>query len=121
MARILVIDDDTAVRATTARILRRAGHFVQEAEEGEQGLRYYREAPFDLVITDLYMPGKEGIETIMELRAERPDLPILAVSGGLLGDIHGPLGDAELFGASASLAKPFTTEELQEAVRRLLG
>ncbi|HEX6361509.1 MAG TPA: response regulator [Albitalea sp.] len=121
MARILVIDDDAAVRDTIARVLRRAGHEVDMAENGVEGIRAYRRGGHTLVITDLYMPEKEGIETIMELRAERPDLPILAVSGGLHGDITGPLIDAELIGANATLAKPFTNEELQAAVERLLA
>jgi CheY-like chemotaxis protein len=121
MERILVIDDDDAVRATIRRVLERAGYVVEVAVNGADGIRLYRNAPHDLVITDLYMPEKEGIETIQELRAERPDLPILAVSGGILGDKSGPLTDAELFGASATLAKPFSTEELQTTVARLLG
>ena len=120
MARILVIDDDDAVRATIRRVLERAGYLVEVAVNGADGIRFYRAAPHDLVITDLYMPEKEGIETIQELRAERPDLPILAVSGGILGDKSG-LTDAELFGASATLAKPFTTEQLQSTVARLLA
>jgi CheY-like chemotaxis protein len=120
MARILVIDDDDAVRLTIRRVLERAGHAVEMAVNGLDGLRLFKKAPHDLVITDLYMPEKEGIETILELRDERPDLLILAVSGGILGDKSGPLTDAELFGASATLAKPFTPDELQSTVARLL-
>jgi CheY-like chemotaxis protein len=120
MATILIIDDDAAVRDTMRRILQRDGHHIAQAENGRDGLRQFREGRFDFVITDLYMPEKEGIETIMELRAEQPDLRILAVSGGLLGDTSGPLIDAELFGATATLAKPFTTAALQAAVAQLL-
>lgn len=122
MARILVIDDDPVVRQTIGRILERAGHDVELAANGDEGLRMYHAGRHELVITDLYMPEKEGIETIQELRAERPDLLILAVSGGILGDdAEGALIDAELLGASGTLAKPFTTEELQGTVGRLLG
>ncbi len=120
MARILVIDDDAAVRRIIGRILERADHAVEFAANGAEGLQKFRTRRPDLVITDLYMPEKEGIETIQELRAEWPDLRILAVSGGLYGDIAGPLIDAELLGASATLAKPFTPDELQAAVARLL-
>lgn len=120
MARILVIDDDAAVRSIIGRILERARHDVEYAANGAEGLQKFRSDPPDLVITDLYMPEKEGIETIQEMRAEGPDLRILAVSGGLLGDTSGPLTDAELLGASATLAKPFTSEELLNAVDRLL-
>jgi DNA-binding response OmpR family regulator len=120
MARILVVDDDAAVRSTVQRILERAGHTVQVAENGADGLRKFREARHDLVVTDLYMPEKEGIETIQDLRAESPGTRILAVSGGLMGDKTG-LVDAELLGADATLAKPFTPEQLQKAVAALLA
>lgn len=120
MGRILLIDDDDAVRTAMRMVLERAGHAVTVAPDGVHGLRLYREEPFDLVITDLYMPEKEGIETIQELRAERADVPILAVSGGLLGDKEGPLTDAALFGANATLAKPFSNDELVAKVAELL-
>jgi CheY-like chemotaxis protein len=120
LARILLIDDDEAVRRAMRMVLERAGHEVTVAANGVDGMRLYHAAAFDLVITDLYMPEKEGIETIQELRAERPDVLILAVSGGLLGDKEGPLTDAELLGATATLAKPFSNEELQTTVARLL-
>jgi CheY-like chemotaxis protein len=121
MAHILVVDDDDAVRTTMRRILERAGHVVDVAENGVDALRQYRVSRHDLVVTDLYMPVKEGIETIQDLRAEYPDARILAVSGGIMGDRTTPLIDAELFGANASLAKPFTPEQLQEMVNRLLS
>lgn len=120
MARILVIDDDAAVRRTVVRVLERAGHAIDQASNGADGLRLFRSEPHDLVITDLYMPVKEGIETIQELRAEQPDLLILAMSGGLYGDVSGPLTDAQLMGATATLAKPFSTDDLQRAVDELL-
>lgn len=122
MADILIIDDDDALRATMRKILERSGHAVREAPDGESGLGLLRRARPDLVVTDLYMPGKEGIETIVEIRAIDADLPILAVSGG--GGVVGAgdsLLDAEALGADASLAKPFAVEDFREVVQRLLG
>lgn len=122
MADILIIDDDDALRSAMRKILQRRGHAVREAVDGSSGLALMRESRPDLVVTDLYMPGKEGIETILELRAEDPDLPILAVSGGGVAMVPGlSLSDAEALGANASLAKPFSVEAFQNAVERLLA
>lgn len=121
MADILIIDDDGDLRSTMRRILEKDGHRVREAADGAEGISLFREQIPDLVITDLIMPEKEGIETIQELSAEAPDVPILAVSGGGAVGPGGPLMDAELLGATATLAKPFSVETLQEKVRSLLG
>lgn len=123
MAHILLIDDDSAVRSVMREVLERSGHEIRTAEDGEEGLRLFRERAADLIVTDLFMPDKEGIETIQELRQQAPDVKILAVSGGGLErarDPDGPLSDAELFGADASLPKPFTVDELRRAVEELL-
>lgn len=120
MANILIIDDDAALRGTMRKILERAGHRVREAPDGARGIMLYREEAADVVVTDLIMPEKEGIETIIELREEYPGVRILAVSGGGSIDPGGPLTDATYLGADAALAKPFTVEELQDAVARLL-
>src|SRR5688572_234064 len=82
MQRILVIDDDEQVRALLYEILDRAGFKVVEATNGVEGLKLYRAQPADLVITDLIMPEKEGVETILELRREFPDVRVVAISGG---------------------------------------
>ena len=121
MAFVLIIDDDDALRGSMRRVLERAGHSVKEAADGEEGLRLYREEPTDLVVTDLIMPGKEGIETIQEFRQEFPEIRILAVSGGGSVDPQGPLFDAEALGADDTLAKPFDIIAFQEAVARLLS
>jgi CheY-like chemotaxis protein len=122
MSRILVIDDEPAVRDAMRRILERAGHTVDTAANGVEGMRLFRIRRPDLVVTDLYMPEKEGIETIQDIRAEAPDVRILAVSGASVPDaLRGPLFDAELFGADATLAKPFTAEQLRAVVEKLLG
>ncbi len=121
MAHIVVIDDDPAIRGSVRRILERAGHEVQEADDGEAGMRLVEARAPALVITDLYMPGKEGIETIQELAERFPRVRILAISGaGGIEDDDGPLADAKLFGAHAILPKPFSVERLTEAVTALL-
>jgi DNA-binding response OmpR family regulator len=121
VGRVLVIDDDAAMRGTMRKILERDGHEVLDAPDGRRGLEIFRREGADLVVTDLIMPEKEGIETIIELREESEGVRILAVSGG---DHHfagqDRLADAETLGADASLAKPFTVDQLREIVRELL-
>lgn len=122
MAYILIIDDDLAIRGVIRKILEREGHEVGEAEDGYQGVEDIRRRVPDLVITDLIMPEKEGIETILELREGHPELRILAISGGgTVADREGLLFDAEALGADATLAKPFSIEGLVEKVDDLLG
>lgn len=125
MGRILVIDDEPPIRQLVRRSLEPRGHEVLEAGDGEAGIRLFRDSPVDLVVTDLIMPEKEGIETILELRELDPGVKILVISGGLsFGgrsvDKQGPLMDAEALGASASLAKPFDVTTLVEMVEDLL-
>jgi two-component system, chemotaxis family, chemotaxis protein CheY len=121
MGYILVIDDDPDLRQTMRRILERGGHTVQEAENGLAGLRMVEREPPLLVVTDLLMPEKEGIETIMELRERFPRIGVVAVSGAGGVDEAGPLVDAELFGADATLSKPFDIESFLETVERVLA
>jgi CheY-like chemotaxis protein len=120
MASILIVDDDQAVRHMMRRALERAGHHVSEAPDGAEGMRLYRAAPTDLVITDLYMPGQDGIETIQQLRDEFPHSRIVAMSGGASASADGPLQDAAMFGADATLAKPFTMQRLTDVVAEIL-
>jgi CheY-like chemotaxis protein len=121
MARILVIDDDGQVRGAIRRILERADHTVLDAADGETGIRVYRERPTDLVITDIFMPERDGIETIQQLRREFPGVKIIAISGGDRTQTVDLRKDAELLGASRSLRKPFELTELLKAVSELLG
>lgn len=121
MSAILVIDDDAAVREVVREMLRLEGYDVTIAENGRQAIELLGERRFDLVITDLIMPEKEGIETIAEIRRTNKDMPILAISGG--GRI-GPgdyLETARYLGADATLAKPFARQELLRTVDSLLN
>ena len=121
MTRILVIDDEPQVRAMLQQMLEREGYKVVEAEEGGVGIKLYQEHPPDLVITDILMPGKEGIETILALRKAYPGVKIIAISGGgRMGKLD-VLPIAKSFGAVRTLAKPFEREELLEAVRAVLA
>ncbi len=120
MATILVIDDDPGMRRMLLRILGNE-HELVEAEDGSIGLaRFAAHAP-DLVITDIVMPNKEGIETIRELRRRAPTIRILAISGG------GQLREADYLdmagklGADITLGKPVRVAELRAAVERLLS
>jgi CheY-like chemotaxis protein len=117
MAKILVIDDDPRIRRLIGRILSGEGHDVAAAENGNDGLRRFRADQPALVISDLLMPEKEGIETIIEIRREAPSIPILAISGDGGGTF---LDIATKLGATRALAKPFRSAELIEAVNQLL-
>jgi DNA-binding response OmpR family regulator len=119
MPRILLIDDDRLVRTTVARALIKAGHEVIQATDGREGVDLTRVSRFDLVITDLIMPGQEGVETITILRKEQPQLPVIAISGGLPNTAL-YLEIARKIGAKRVLAKPFTTEELLAVIAEVL-
>jgi two-component system cell cycle sensor histidine kinase/response regulator CckA len=115
---VLVVDDDAAIRSLFYKILARAGYHVMEAADGAQALEAVKKGGVALVITDLVMPEKEGIETIMEIRKSHPQVKIGAVSGASGGRY---LGTAALLGADAVLAKPVSEEALVDMARRLLG
>lgn len=121
MARILVIDDDNMARMALTVALEELGHTVESAEEGGAGIALLGEQSFDLVITDLIMPGKEGIQTLTEIKADRPEIKVMAVSGGGRYSPHPYLDAARELGADAILAKPFTMSELEESLKPLLA
>lgn len=122
MALILVIDDEEAVRRVIVRTLKSAGHEVVEAENGEKGLVLVRTIPPPvLIITDILMPRKDGLETIMEIIRECPEARIIAISGGGAAGHMEYLTIAERLGAIATLAKPFRAEELLDAVSTALA
>jgi CheY-like chemotaxis protein len=119
MPRILIIDDDEDVRFMLRESLEGAGYHVQEAPNGAEALKLCRVAPVDLVITDIFMPEKDGLEFIMELRCRNRLLPIIAISGG--GElVRGGLHIAPKLGATAILPKPFTPDEILGAVKSAL-
>ncbi|MCC7492075.1 MAG: response regulator [Fimbriimonadaceae bacterium] len=121
MKRILVIDDDSQIRDMLRRMLEYAGYDVVEAEDGDDGLRQLAAEGADLVITDILMPNKEGLETIIALRRTQPNLPVIAISGGGWSGSLGYLNTADKLGAAATLPKPFSRVQMLDAVGKVLG
>lgn len=121
MARILVIDDDPQLRRLLRRYFERHHHTVTEAADGDEGLARFHESGADIIITDLIMPGKEGMETILELRRNNPEAKVIAMSGGGRVPPAGYLKLAKGIGASRVFSKPFELAELHQAVEELIG
>ena len=119
MATILIVDDEDPVRDLLRRILEEDGHEVREASNGQEGLNLYRQAPVDLVITDILMPVRDGMDVILELTREFLDAKVIAVTGAT-GD-RNFLSVAKLFGAREILQKPFTVDEVRRLVRYTLN
>jgi CheY-like chemotaxis protein len=121
MARILVIDDEENVREMFSELLARAGHEVVPMANGKDAAKRCAEVAADLVITDILMPDRDGLEAIGELRRCVPDVKIIAISGG---SKIGPglyLDAAQALGAHRAFAKPVDVADLLAAVRELLG
>jgi len=121
MYRVLLADDDQQIRQMLKLTLERAGYEVVEAEDGNKAVRQYKQDSIDLVITDIVMPEKEGIETIMELRSIDPDVKIIAISGGGRINPEDYLNWARRFGVRHTFTKPVDREQLLEAMSELLG
>lgn len=121
MARILVIDDDAEVRRFFRQVLELDAHEVEEAADGAAGLRRLVERPAELVITDILMPGKEGLETIAEIRRQAPAVAVIAVSGGGRVPPQVYLRLARDLGVRHALTKPVDLEDLLRTVREVLA
>jgi two-component system, chemotaxis family, chemotaxis protein CheY len=117
--RVLVIDDDADVRAFLRSLLESEGYEVAAAADGREGLALQRSKPSGIVVTDIFMPGKEGIETIFELHREFPQTKIIVMSGGPSKKGLDYLSVALELGAARSLKKPFAPLELIDAVWEL--
>lgn len=120
MADILIIDDDTQLSAMLKQLLERNGYSVITAPDGSKGIDLYHSEGARLIITDLIMPVKEGIETIAELIKENPSVKIIAISGGGRLKPDSYLNLAETFGASRTFTKPIDRQALLDAVSDLL-
>ena len=130
MARIIVIDDEGDVRVVVKEVLNRAGYEVEVASDGREGLEMLKANGADLVITDIIMPGQDGISVLYEIRESHPGMPVIVISGG--GNIapmeYEPvaikttayLASASEAGANLTLTKPFSREELLDAVSKVL-
>ena len=121
MANVMVVDDDDQVRGLLFRVLTADSHQVRQAGDGQAAVDLCRADPPQLMVIDLIMPVKEGLETIRELRPQFPDMRILAISGGGLAGTGSYLRLAQKLGADAVLAKPFGVDDLRSAVGGLLG
>lgn len=120
MAKILLIEDDESLRPMLAQFLKERGHEVVEAANGDEGIDAFARSPADLVITDLVMPEKEGIETMEALRGASPTVRIIAMSG--LSRRSGfYLQLATKFGADYTLPKPFSLETFGQLVDQALA
>jgi len=122
MKKILVIDDDIQFNKMVCMILDNAGYEVRSAHDGVEGLQLFMKERPDLVLTDLYMPEKEGLETIMELRQADNNIKIMVMSGGSPHmDMAEMFNMAGMFGADATLPKPFDITIFLQKVNELLG
>ena len=120
MPRILIIDDEPAVRDVLQTMLEESGYSVEVAAEGEEGIRRHRESPADLVITDLHMPGKDGLATLKELREDGAAVKIIAMSGADTYMVERNLDSSRINGADGTLQKPFELRDLLSAIENLL-
>jgi DNA-binding NtrC family response regulator len=119
--RILVIDDEPTALDLLRRILEMHGYEVVMAANGQEGLEVFRNSPCDLVITDMVMPIKDGLQTILDLRAQSPKLPVIAISGGGTISKERYLAVAGYLERVITIAKPFGIEAIIESVEKLLS
>jgi DNA-binding NtrC family response regulator len=118
--RIMIVDDDASIRRTLQKLLSKEGYEVIQAADGSEAVRLWRQGGGDLVITDLHMPQKDGIETIVELLSHSPGMRIIAMSGGGQTKRLDLLGNVALLGTILTIEKPFTIDEMMSAVSRAL-
>lgn len=120
MQRILIIDDEPHILLMLKKMLERVGYETDLASNGVEGLQLFHRNPVNLVITDIIMPEKEGLETIREMKKSHPELRIIAMSGGGKISAENYLETAKIFGATRIIEKPFTQQEMVSAVQELL-
>ena len=117
MARILLIDDDNEIRVAVCAALEHAGHEVDLAGDGEEGIEYFVAMPHDLVITDINMPTKDGVESLLELKTDYPNLKVIVISG----ERDEFLEAATEFGADRAVKKPFLPSDLLKIIDEVLA
>lgn len=121
MPRILVIDDDENICQMFEKLLTRAGYEVETALNGKEGTRLCIKHPFDLIMTDIFMPEKDGLETILELRKKFPDIKLVAVSGGDNTQTLDYLYVARKMGADYTFSKPVDDKKLLQVIGELIS
>ena len=117
--RVLVVDDNKDMRESTRHLLQLIGYPAETADDGQQAIEIQRQRPADILLTDIFMPGKDGIETIAAFRREWPRVKIVAMSGGGEVAVRDYLSVAPDIGADAILRKPFTLESLEDVLKAL--
>jgi DNA-binding response OmpR family regulator len=120
MSKILIVDDDAEVLFFMRTVLEREGYLIDEAADGKLAREMCETSSYELVITDVVLPGKEGLDLILELNRDYPDIKVIAVSGGDFIEPSYYLELASILGAQHTLAKPFTPNELLTLVKKLL-
>ena len=120
MPRILVIDDEQLLRSTVVMILTQTGFTVEEASDGQAGLAMFHKNPPDIVLTDIFMPNRDGIEIIKELKRSSPQTKIIAMTGGGKLRMMEIASAAQVLGADYVLDKPFDSESLLAAINAVL-
>ncbi len=118
--RILIIDDEPATLDLLERVLELEGYEAVLAANGQEGVAKFQQRPCDLVVTDMVMPEKDGLRTILDLRLEAPDLPVIAISGGGTIPKERYLTVAGYLEGVVTLAKPFPMQAFRDVVKRLL-
>ena len=122
MAQILIIEDNVEFRDVLREMLKREGYEVAVASDGEKGLNMFRNNPESLVVTDILMPHKDGIDVISELEKEFPESKVIAISGGAIASAKDCLEATKMFSCvKYAFTKPFANEELLQAVKQLVG
>lgn len=117
MPSVLIVDDDDQIRRLLRATMERAGYRVSEGRSGREGLLRYRAAPADVVVMDILMPDKDGLEAIIELRRDFPDAKVIAITGGSTTmNVPDFLDVAKVLGAKRTLHKPFSNAEFLAAV-----
>jgi YesN/AraC family two-component response regulator len=117
MSKILLVDDDDSLRRMLHITLQQLGHTVIEARNGKDAVMLQSRESFDVMLTDIVMPEKEGLETILEFRRKFPEVAVIAMSGGGRMPPAHYLSMAKMLGARAVLTKPFSTEDLAAALK----
>jgi len=120
MAHILIIDDDVQIREMLRKMFEKEGFGVTDAPNGKEGLKLQNKNPAEVIITDIIMPEKEGLETIREIKSDFPETKVIAISGGGFIGPDSYLSVAQMMGATLTFRKPIKTKELLKAVNGLI-